>query len=246
MAHLVHYSEAHPLVFRITHWVNLISMFILILSGIEIHYPVVPGLMGVARGAHIFFGIVLVINCIFRIVAAGFVKSSPYYGSRKQKLDMYTFLPQKDNRHQLIPWIKYYLFIKKEHPLGGKYGVPQKLSYLLIGVAILFMGYTGFCLWAPTMNIPFFAGFTAAVGGLMKVRVIHYFMMYFFICFTLIHVYLANIEGTDPSKVMLFGKKSHGGLTYDPETMSISGYDNMKDEEPKAEEAEEGEAAATA
>lgn len=247
MAHLVHYSEAHPLVFRITHWVNLISMFVLILSGIEIHYPVVPGLMGVARGAHIFFGIVLVINCIFRIVAAGFVKSSPYYGSRVQKLDMYTFLPQKDNRHQLIPWVKYYLFIKKEHPLGGKYGVPQKLSYLLIAVAILFMGYTGFCLWAPTMNIPFFAGFTAAVGGLMKVRVIHYFMMYFFICFTLIHVYLANIEGTDPSKVMLFGKKSHGGLTYDPETMNISGYDNMKDEEPKAkEEAEENEAAATA
>ena len=81
----------------------------------------------------------------------------------------------------------------------------------------------------------------------MKVRIIHYFMMYFFICFTLIHVYLANIEGTDPSKVMLFGKKSHGGLIYDPETMNVSGYDNMKDEEPKAkEEAEENEAAATA
>ena len=55
MAHLVHYPEAHPFIFRFTHWVNLICMLLLILSGIEIHYPVVPGLMGMARGVHKFF-----------------------------------------------------------------------------------------------------------------------------------------------------------------------------------------------
>ena len=230
MAHLVHYPEAHPFIFRFTHWVNLICMLLLILSGIEIHYPVVPGLMGMARGVHMFCAFVILINLVFRIVAAGFVKSAPAYGTRETKLDMYTFFPQKDNRHQLIPWIKYYLFFKKEHPLGGKYGVPQKLSYLLIAVAFFFMGYTGFCLWAPTMNIAFFAGFTTLVGGLMKVRVIHYFMMFFFICFTLIHIYLANIEGIDPTKVMLLGSKPHGGLTYSTETMNISGYDPMDEE----------------
>jgi Ni/Fe-hydrogenase 1 B-type cytochrome subunit len=243
MAHLVHYPEAHPFVFRVTHWINLICMFLLILSGIEIHYPIIGGMMGLARGLHIFCAFVILINLIFRIVASGFIKSSPYYGSHETKPDMYTFLPQKDNRHQLGAWIKYYLFLKKDHPLGGKYGVPQKLSYILVAVALLFMGYTGFALWGPTMEIPFFAGFTAAVGGLMKVRIIHYFMMFFFICFTLIHLYLANIEGFGPTMVMLFGKKSSPGLTYDAETMNISGYDSMG-EEPE-EEAEE-EAAATA
>ena len=120
---------------------------------------------------------------------------------------------------------------KKNHPLSGKYGVPQKLAYLMVAVAILFMGYTGFCLWTPWMDFPLFAGFTMAVGGLMKVRIIHYFMMFFFICFTILHVYLALIEGIEPALIMFFHKE-HGGLTYDLETMNISGEDRI-DEAPE-------------
>ena len=45
-----------------------------------------------------------------------------------------------------------------------------------------------------------------------------------------IHIYLANIEGIDPTKVMLLGSKPHGGLTYSTETMNISGYDPMDEE----------------
>ena len=224
MAHLAHYKEAHPLPFRVTHWINLICMILLILSGIEIHYPVIAGLMGVARGVHIGCGIIIVANCIIRIILAFFVKSAPTAGTRETVTDFWTWLPQKHNRHQLGAWIKYYLFLKKDHPLSAKLGVPQKLSYLLVAVALLFMGYTGFCLWGTTMDIPLFAGFTALVGGLMKVRIIHYFMMFFFICFIFIHVYLANVEGLAPSKLMFFGKESRG-LTYDTETMNIDGED---------------------
>ena len=32
MAHLAHYREAHPLVFVITHWINLVAMVMLILT----------------------------------------------------------------------------------------------------------------------------------------------------------------------------------------------------------------------
>ena len=32
MAHLAHYKEAHPLIFVVTHWINLIAMIMLILS----------------------------------------------------------------------------------------------------------------------------------------------------------------------------------------------------------------------
>lgn len=42
MAHLAHYKEAHPLIFVVTHWINLIAMIMLILSGIIIHFPVLP------------------------------------------------------------------------------------------------------------------------------------------------------------------------------------------------------------
>lgn len=244
MAHLAHYKEAHPTVFRMTHWINLVAMVLLILSGIYIHFPVFDGFMGIARGIHIFFGFVFLINLIVRIVLAFVVKTAPAGGTREVETDWRSWFPQKHNRHQLGAWIKYYLFFKKDHPLGGKYGVPQKLAYLALIPCMLFMAYTGFCLWGATMYIPFFAGFTTLVGGLMKVRVIHYFMMFFFICFMMLHGYLAMIEGTAPAKMMFFGKE-HGGLTYDLETKNISGADLMAPIDEIVEEVVE-EAEATA
>lgn len=226
MAHLAHYREAHPIPFVITHWINLVSMLLLIITGFCIHFPFWPNFMGVARGVHIFCGSLLLINCIVRVIMAFFIKTAPTGGTREVVTDVKTWLPQKDNRHQAGAWIKYYLFIKKDHPLGAKLGVPQKISYLLIPILILIMAYTGFSLWGPTMDAPFFAAGINLVGGAMSMRIIHYFMMFIFICFMLIHIYLANIEGLSPSKLMFFWKE-HGGLVYDPEKHSIVGEDNL-------------------
>ena len=224
MAHLAHYREAHPLIFVITHWINLVAMIFLIVTGFCIHFPFWPMFMGIARGLHVFFGFVLFLNCVFRVIAAFFVKTSPTGGTRQQVKDYKTWLPQKDNRHQALEWIKYYLFLKKDHPLGAKLGVPQKISYLLIPVLIVLMFWTGLCLWAPTMNVGVFWATTNLLGGLMSVRIIHYFMMYVFIVFMFIHVYLANVEGFAPTALM-FIHKEHGGLVYDPDTHNIVGED---------------------
>ena len=230
MAHLAHYREAHPLPMRITHWINLSCMVLLILSGFLIHFPFWAALTGVARGLHVFCGIVLLVNCIVRYVLAFLVTSAPTGGTRNRIRDYKTWMPQDDNKHQLIPWIKYYLFMKKDHPLSAKLGVPQKISYLFIPVLIIVMFYTGMCLWVPTMNLPFFAAGTNLVGGLMSMRIIHYFMMYIFIIFMFIHVYLANIEGIAPTKLMFFWKE-HGGLVYDPDTHTIVGEDDLGESE---------------
>ena len=224
MAHLAHYREAHPTLFVVTHWINLIAMIVLIITGFSIHFPFWPEFMGIARGAHLLFGFILFLNCIFRVVAAFFVKTSPTGGTRKQVKDYKTWLPQKDNRHQALEWIKYYLFLKKDHPLGAKLGVPQKISYLLIPVLIIVMFWTGLCLWGPTMNLAPMWATTDLVGGLMSMRIIHYFMMYIFIMFMFIHIYLANVEGFAPTALM-FIHKEHGGLVYDPDKHNIVGED---------------------
>ncbi len=229
MAHLAHYKEAHPVPMRVTHWINLICMAVLILSGFLIHFPFWAALTGVARGAHIFCGIVLIVNCIVRIVLAFLVTSAPTGGTRNRVRDYKTWLPQEDNRHQAGPWIKYYLFFKKEHPLSAKLGVPQKIAYLAVAVLILIQGYTGLCLWVPTSGLGFFAAGTALVGGLMSMRIIHYFMMFVFIIFIFIHLYLVFIEGTANAKLMLFGKE-HGGLVYDPQRHVIVGEDHTVDQ----------------
>jgi Ni/Fe-hydrogenase 1 B-type cytochrome subunit len=226
MAHLAHYKEAHPLPFVITHWINLIAMILLIISGFYIHFPFVGAFMSVARGVHVFAGIVLILNCIIRVILAFILKSAPAGGTRELELDVKSFFPQKDNRHQLGAWIKYYLFLKKDHPLGAKFGVPQKICYFAIPFLILIMGFTGLCIWAPTMNAAPFASFTDLVGGLMVIRIIHYFLMWVFIIFILIHAYLASVEGLAPLKLM-FLRKEHGGLVYDPKTKNIIGTDDL-------------------
>ncbi len=225
MAHLAHYKEAHPLPFVITHWVNLVCMFCLIFTGFYIHYPFFPGAMGICRGVHVLCGIVITINCIMRIILAFFVKSAPTGGTRAVVRDYKTWLPQRNNRHMLLETIKYYLFINKEHVIGGKLGVLQKISYLLIAPLILCMAWTGFALWIPTSTWGISEFLTQNIG-VMNVRIIHYIVMFVIMIIMCIHIYLANIEGVAPSKLILF-RKEHAGLVYDPETRNVVGYDGM-------------------
>ncbi len=238
MAHLAHYREAHPLPFVITHWINIICMCVLIFTGFYIHFAFFPDFMGIARGCHIFFGFLLVIDWITRMVMSFFIESAPTGGTRKKVRDIKTWLPQKDNRHQGGAWIRYYLFLKKDHPLSAKLGVPQKISYLLIPWVIFIMCYTGCCLWGPTMDWAFFAWGTDLVGGAMSMRIIHYFLMYLLIIFIFLHVYLANIEGAAPTRLMLF-RQEHGGLVYDPDKHVIVGVDDLGEGEKEKEKEKE-------
>jgi Ni/Fe-hydrogenase 1 B-type cytochrome subunit len=217
MSHPAHYREAHPMVFVITHWINLISIVALAFSGFYIHFPFFTGFMGVARGMHFFFMYVLVVNLTFRIIAAFFVKTAVMPGTREQETDIKNWLPQSANRHQAIPWIKYYLFFKKDHPLGAKYGVLQKIAYLATIPLTYIMMWTGFSIYGPYMDNPLFQATLNAVGGPMNMRIIHYFLMWVFIIFTAIHAYLANVEGIAPSR-LIFGWKEEEGVHFDPKT----------------------------
>ena len=41
------------MIFVVTHWINLIAMIVLIITGFCIHFPFIPAGMGVCRGAHV-------------------------------------------------------------------------------------------------------------------------------------------------------------------------------------------------
>lgn len=222
MAHPAHYREAHPLLFVFTHWINLISMVALAFSGFYIHYPFFSAFMGVARGMHFFFMFVILINLFVRLIAAFFVKSATRLGTREVETDIKNWLPQEINRHQALPWVKYYLFLKKDHPIGAKYGVLQKISYIATVPLTLAAAYTGFALYAPTMDWAFFTAGTDWVGGVMTMRIIHYYIMWVFILFTAVHAYLANVEGVAPSR-LIFAWKEEEGLHFDAKGNIIGG-----------------------
>lgn len=214
------YREQHPLVFVITHWINLLAMFFLALSGLYIHYPIFPGFMGVARGTHFFWMFVLLINLVVRIVLAFFVQSATRQNTRETELDIKNWLPQPENRHQLIPWVRYYLFMKKDHPISAKYGVLQKIAYVAVPFLILAAAYTGFALWGPTSDWPIFLAGTTWVANLfnagggadpMPMRILHYWIMWVILIFTFIHVYLATVYGFEPHKIIFLWKETVEG-----------------------------------
>lgn len=212
MAHAF-YREEHPLPTVLTHWTNLVSMIVLAFTGFYIHYPFFAWSMGTARALHFIFMWILGINLIARIIMLFYVKSSPLMGSREKKLDIYTYLPQEENRHQLWETIKYYLFMRKEKVISGKLGVLQKITYVGVVILMFFQGYTGFALYTPAQNWaiwPMFQAGIGAFGGLMMVRTIHYLMMWVFIVFTMVHAYLANVHGLAPSKLMFLYQETEG------------------------------------
>ena len=206
MAHVITRQE-HPLIFVITHWINLICILAFIKSGFYIHYPFVPGFMSLAQGLHVVAVWIILVNLVVRIAAAFFVKDvvDPHTGD--VKADIFAFLPQKTNRHQLWPWIRYYLFLKKEVPISAKYGVLQKSAYNLVPILILVAAFTGFSIYPVTMRLWPFSWAYQAVGGPMNMRVIHYFVMWVFIIFTLVHAYLANIYNFQPSALFFLWRQ---------------------------------------
>jgi len=208
MSSQAHYREAHPLVFVINHWIHLVCMIMLAFSGFYIHYPFFDGFMGVARGMHFVAMFVVIINLTFRVIAAFFVKSATELGSREVDTDIKNWLPQEQNKHQFWETVKYYLFFRKEGVISGKYGALQKISYLGISVLVYVMAYTGFALYGPSADLGFFMGGTELVGGPMNMRIIHYFMMWVFIVFTMVHAYLANIYNFAPSRIMFLWKET--------------------------------------
>jgi Ni/Fe-hydrogenase 1 B-type cytochrome subunit len=223
--HYAHYKEAHPLSTVVTHYVNLIAMVLLIFTGFMIHYPCFPDMMGVCRGVHVFCGIILVLNLIVRVIMMFTVKSAPTQGTRITDTDIKNWLPQDDNKHQMVPMIKYYLGISKKHPLTAKFNGLQKLAYWFAGLLILFMAWTCFTLWEPTAGLAPSVFCLNLLGGAMAVRIWHWFGMFVMIIFMIAHIYLVAIDGKDTFLAM-FARKEHGGFVYDPERHTIVGKDD--------------------
>ena len=198
MSHEGHYREAHPLIFVFQHWINLICMAGLAFSGFVIHGSLYAISMGGARMIHFTLMFVLAVNITSRIILSFWVKDANQLGTREVHTDIKNWLPQRENKHQLLETAKYYLFMRKERVISAKYGALQKIAYLATVPITFFMGYTGFALYGPAQQWPvwgFFAGGISLVGGIMTMRIIHYFGMWVVILFTMVHAYLAAIDG---------------------------------------------------
>ncbi|MFA5844730.1 MAG: Ni/Fe-hydrogenase, b-type cytochrome subunit [Coriobacteriia bacterium] len=203
------YREAHPLPATLMHWSHLISMVALGFTGFYIHKPFFNGNMELMRTLHFIFMYVVLITLVCRIYWAFMGGGSTLTkGTREIARDRKNWGFQEENKGQFFETIKYYLFLRKTHPISGKYNPMQKTAYLAMIPLLIAQGYTGFAIYGPAARMTFFSWGTSLVGGLMIMREIHFFIMWVFILITMIHVYLSLAEDIEALPLMFFQKET--------------------------------------
>ncbi len=184
----------HPLWLRLLHWLNMISITMLCLTGYYIHAPETFRLfenMDNARTAHFAFAMILVFGVVARV----------YLGIVTKDWHNIIYQPIEDTK-KLPSMIKYYTFLAKDHPFYGKYNPGQKGMYTAVLVLAIFQIISGFILYKPE-------SFTAAAyffGGYLAVRILHYIVTWIFVFMVLVHVYLDVAEGLPVLKSIFTGK----------------------------------------
>lgn len=182
----------HPLLIRLTHWINFVALSIMIASGLRIYnasplwgftVPDILTLGGWLAGARMwhFFGMWL-----FAVNGAVWVVYNVLSRHGRK-----TTIFRKDDVQGVMPMIQYYLRIRRAHPPAGKYNPLQKLAYTSIPFAAAGSILTGMSLYWPVQ----FGGIASLFGGYDTARIWHFVFMAGFVVFLAGHLLMVIIAG---------------------------------------------------
>jgi len=201
---------------RLYHWVNALCVVVLCVTGYLIGRPLAITYsseayqqywFGTVRFLHFVTGFVFFFNFLVRL----------YWGFAGNKYAKWTnFIPsQAAQWREMTEVMKVdVLQTRVQGLITVGHNALAGLIYFLSFLAFLFQSLTGFALyssmshsWFPRM----FAWITPLMGGDFAVRQWHHIFMWFFIWFTLVHVYLVfyhdYIEGRGTTSSMVGGWK---------------------------------------
>ncbi len=181
---------------RIFHWVNATCIFFLIISGLLIAYP--PALaytegaeqygfwFAYLRFTHYVLGIILIVNFGVRIYWM-------FAGNKFARWNNYIPLSKRQWRG-IYDTVKVDVFLLSPKPIYDiGHNSLAATTYGGIFVVMIAQAITGLCLWSPTAEIVgahMFESLAFKLGGLMVVKQIHFYLMWLFVLFIIIHVYL--------------------------------------------------------
>ncbi|MHB1024224.1 MAG: cytochrome b/b6 domain-containing protein [Desulfobacteria bacterium] len=192
----------HDGIERFTHWAHMADTVVLILSGLQIHYPgfAVFGTMQTARFLHLVSG--------YFFLFLGILHVYFFFALGKRKIAM----PHLEDLSGIGPVLKYYLVVGGTKPDYAKYNALQKFSYAGLFVISFLQSILGFALYWPVQMAAVFALF----GDAVHVRIWHTTIMWVFLSFTAVHVYLVFTEDARLMKAMVDGyfyRKTPGDVT---------------------------------
>ncbi len=176
---------------RVWHWLQALTIILLLLTGVEIHAPGSFHLLGFARATWVhealaLFTIANAFLALFYHLATGAIRQ---------------FFPQPRDFFSLaIAQIAYYLrgiFAGAPHPFvhepGHKLNVLQQVTYLLVlNLVLPAQVVTGVLMWKAQEWAPF----VNRLGGLHQVAHVHVLCAWIFAAFIVMHVYLTTTGRT--------------------------------------------------
>ena len=182
------------LVVRNTHWLIVLSMAVLVATGLYIAHPFgFPGVtpsphfrMGWVKVVHSYAAIFFTLAVVVRIIWL-FVAPMPY--ARWSQ-----FLPwRRSRRRDMLTSLKFYLFMRPHPPDVVGHNPLAGFTYIAVFLLYLVMITTGLALYAshelPGAFMKTFQFLVPIFGGLQTARFIHHVVMWLLIAFAVHHVY---------------------------------------------------------
>lgn len=201
-------TEKHSLFLRISHWINVVLLSLMIWSGLLIYraYPAyiyIPASIGPfkiryrlaeAMGWHFLLMWPFLINGILYFLYVIFSKE----GSE--------LFPKKSDFKKAVEYILYDLKLRPSPPLQeGKFNAVQKFAYtgaILMGVGLIF---SGLAIYKPVQ----LGWLTACLGGYQSARLIHFILTAGFIMFIIVHLIQVIRSGWNNFRAMVAGYETH-------------------------------------
>ncbi len=205
---------------RIFHWLNVLAIVVLSITGVIIANP--PAILSNAEATQLYwFGTVRFIHfAAAYIFLAAFIYRIAWMFLGNKYASWRVFLPfSKKRLRNLLNVLKIDIFMIKDDDdpctnISVGHNAMASLSYLLLFVLMFIQVATGFGLYADnaTWWLPgLFAWVPPLLGGDAGVRLLHHIIMWLIIVFAVIHVYLVLyhdwLEGRGEVSSMFGGYK---------------------------------------
>jgi thiosulfate reductase cytochrome b subunit len=205
----------HHWLVRLTHWAAFVLIFGMIASGLQIYrayprfgerggpyfpnpfqdtvFPLWSRLGGWLAGG---------INWHFTLMWPLLLVGLLYVGYLLTSGEWRKLVFRRRDVKPAVRMARYYLRLDRGHPPQGKHNALQKAAYtgiiLLGSIAIL----SGFAIWKPVQ----LAWLTAAFGGFQAARYWHFWTVWLFVGFTLVHVALVFTADPASLRAMVTGR----------------------------------------
>jgi len=198
----------HHVIVRVTHWVNVVALTIMVGSGLRIfnaytafarkgstfccypfeHKPIPPnftfgGWLGGARHWHFAMMWVLVVN---GLVYLGYIY---LHGEWRD------IVPRRGFVRNSWEMMRFYLFIRKDHPVQGKHNALQRGTYFILPWIGLLAVVSGIAIWKPVELAPL----NDLMGGYVWARYWHFVAMTLLVVLSLVHIFM--VFAVDPYSI---------------------------------------------